>query len=201
VESIAAAYVREPITPDCMTLVRNEARRWRYRPFAPGGEPIELTITEIIPIYPPERWHETHTPFPEIEDLSAVRIILERLGCYGECPSYRVELRGDGSSTFFGYSFVRAVGEHHDTVNREEFARLVQLFRQADLFSLENAYTSPVVDMSTDRITLIIGSQQKIVVDYEGLSVGMPLVVSQLEDEIDRVGRTQQWIERREPPS
>jgi hypothetical protein len=42
----------------------------------------------------------------------SARLILERTACYGFCPDYTVEVRGDGMAIYEGRNFVRVRGKH-----------------------------------------------------------------------------------------
>ena len=184
------------MTPACRALARAEISQWRYRPFEYGNGPVAVRLTETLAVDPPERWREPGVPFPEIGDLSAARIVLERGGCYGRCPVYRVELRGDGRAFYRGGYFVDVVGEREAPIAPGEFEALIQEFRRADFFSLLEAYEAPITDAATHRLTLQIGGRTHTVTDYVGESVGMPSVVVDLERRVDEVGRTAQWTGR-----
>lgn len=184
------------MTPACRALARAEISRWRYRPFDYGNGPVAVRLTETLAVDPPERWREPRVPFPEAGDLSAARIVLERGHCFGRCPVYRVELRGDGRALYEGGYFVDVVGEREGRIDPREFETLVQEFREADFFSLHEAYEAPITDMSATRLTVQIGGRTHTVTDYVGESVGMPSVVVDLERRVDEVGRTAQWTGR-----
>ena len=50
--------------------------------------------------------------FPEIHDWNTLRITLSRSGCYGKCPTYEVEIHGDGTVLYDGKFDVAAKGKH-----------------------------------------------------------------------------------------
>ncbi|ACB95883.1 ankyrin repeat domain-containing protein [Beijerinckia indica] len=125
--------------------------------------------------------------------LSSVRISLERSLCRGSCPSYSIELRGDGSALYTGKDFVLVTGQHAFEVSPETIQCLLAQFRKADFWSLNNSYIAPFYDSPKYQVTLMIGSHKKSVIDYVGLAVGMPKAVTALEDEIDRIGANR-WV-------
>jgi Domain of unknown function (DUF6438) len=128
---------------------------------------------------------------------AAVRMILDRSVCYGDCPSYRVEIDGDGSVTYEGRKFVAVVGTRRATVARAEVEALLAKFRAARFFDLKDEYRAPVTDLPTFEVTLVLEGRKKTVVDYGGSFspkyVVMPAVVTELEQAIDRVAQTARW--------
>lgn len=138
---------------------------------------------------PPAR----HIDIPD-GPIESVRIVLERGGCFGTCPSYRVELRGDGAVLFHGDGFVTFAGDHQTRVSPNTIECLLQDFRTVDFWSLDPEYISRVTDNSTYRVTLTVGGKTKVLTDYVGQSVGMPAGVTALEQAIDQAASTDTWI-------
>lgn len=125
-----------------------------------------------------------------------VVIYLERTACYGTCPIYRVEIRGDGRVTYTGERFVAVTGVRTRRISAAAVARLVDQFRAANFYALQDSYRGGVTDMPSAITTLRIGRHNKRVEDYAGQMVGMPPAVSDLELAIDRVAGTGEWIGR-----
>lgn len=123
-------------------------------------------------------------------------ITLTRTSCFGFCPAYRVTIRDDGSVTYVGERFVHAIGERHAQVPREDVERLLQRFDAIGFEQLRDRYSAPVTDLPTYTVTLERAGRRKTVADYGGLSAGMPQAVRDLQDEIDRVANTAQWVLR-----
>jgi hypothetical protein len=194
VRGIAIAGGEGQVAGHCAAQIRNAARNWRYQPFGASDRPDVVEFVEEVRVFPPEIWREPRAPFPELVDLASARVVLERHGCYGFCPAYRVELRGDGTSTFEGYSYVREIGERSGAVDLEEFSALIEQFRAADFLSLRESYRAEITDHAAYFITLDMNGQRTTVEDYFGEMVGMPTAVVRLERAIDRVARTEQWI-------
>lgn len=144
--------------------------------------------------------------FPQI-DRSRLRLTLERSGCFGDCPAYRVTIdgeghvlfttdrSGDGLSAEYEPPGVVVAGTYRTRVDRREVDRLVEHFRKVGFFGLRDAYHAPSTDLATHVVTIDTGNGKKTVVDYGGVSVGMPRAVKQLQHEIDRVAGTAVWIE------
>jgi hypothetical protein len=168
-------------------------RALRFKPFERGGHPVSVTFDWDVALLPPELKPEKRVPFPKVKDWKAVRITLARTGCFGTCSSYSVEVRGDGSVSFDGHGFVAFTGAHRGLVPQSNVIELVKLFEKADFYSLRNEYTASVTDNPSQTISIEIDGRQKQVVDYVGLSAGMPLPVSELEAAIDRLSGSERW--------
>jgi Domain of unknown function (DUF6438) len=136
----------------------------------------------------------TEVPFPAVADLSTLRVTLERGQCFGSCPIYKVEIRGDGSVLFKGEGFVAISGHHRATISRATIERLVDAFREARFFSLLNNYSAAITDGSAIQISISFDGQKKVVGDYFGIEAGMPEKVRALEELVDTAAGTDRWI-------
>src|SRR5580698_6782796 len=88
-------------------------------------------------------------------------ITLERTSCYGECPVYKLTLRGDGSIMYKGYKFVRVRGKQKTKIKPSEVESLLQEFRKLDYFALDDEYSTiknsdGTVSVVTDLPTTIV---------------------------------------------
>ncbi|MFZ2028691.1 MAG: DUF6438 domain-containing protein [Vitreimonas sp.] len=129
-------------------------------------------------------------------DTGPATITLTRTVCFGFCPAYTVVISGDGQVTYTGRNFVNVTGEQHATISPEAVQGLLRRFDAAHFESLNDAYRSNVSDLPTYTIVLERNGRSKTVVDYAGLSAGMPQAVRELQDEIDRVAGTARWVLR-----
>lgn len=125
-----------------------------------------------------------------------VAITLERTVCFGFCPAYRVTITGDGRVTYVGERFVNVRGEQRATIPAADVQRLLQRFDEVGFNNLRDEYRAQVSDLPTFTVTLERNGRRKTVVDYGGTSAGMPESVRALQDEIDRVANTAQWVRR-----
>jgi len=123
-------------------------------------------------------------------------ITLTRSVCFGFCPAYRVTITGDGQVTYVGERFVNAVGERRASISPEDVQRLLRRFDEIGFDGLRDAYRSEATDLPTYTVTLERNGRRKTVVDYGGVGAGMPRAVRELQDEIDRVANTSQWVLR-----
>lgn len=161
---------------------------WRYTPFARDEKPVTAFVYEHVA---EEELPQAHLPLPDVP-LEQVRIALERIGGHGTFE-YRVEIRGDGTVFYHGKSGMVAGGEHHYSVPTQEVAQLVDSLRSKDIWSLKSAYRAEVDDAPEYRLSLTLGPHTRTLQDNMGQEAGMPRAVSEFEDEVDRVARTDMW--------
>jgi len=191
VRSAVAVAGPEAVLPAAEAVVRT----WRYRPFFLDDKPVSASFSVDLQVYPPERRRAGAAAFPEITDWSSVRIRLERDGCFGQCPSYTVEISGDGSVSYEGEGFTALEGVYRTRIPQDRVVGLIELFRTADFFSLHDRYIASITDSAEYSVSLTIGGQTKTVVDYIGQLDGMPDSVLALEEAIDRATETSRWVE------
>lgn len=132
--------------------------------------------------------------------MQNVEIRLARGACFGFCPVYTVTITGEGAVRYEGRNHVDAVGVRTATIPPADVARLVARFDEVGFDRLQDAYRSQATDLPTFTISITHNGRTKTVVDYGGVSAGMPRAVRDLEDEIDRVAGTAQWVLRNGQP-
>jgi len=174
--------------------VKSEVLRWKFTPFEVKGKPVMARVEEYVDLVPPEKLPTIHVPPPAVRPESKVKIVLERSGCYGTCPSYTVAVSTDGRIVFDGYGYVVASGRYTDAVAPGAVRDLARKFVAADFYSMDAEYRALVTDNPTYVLCITIDGHQKKVVDYVGDWVGMPAAITDLEDEVDAFARTQRWI-------
>jgi hypothetical protein len=169
------------------------AMLWRFKPFKRNGAPIVAQIYAPMPI----RWQDNRplkrVPFPQIEDWSTLRISLTRTMCYGVCPSYAVEVTGDGSVHYDGRNFVALRGTHRAKIERQAIEKLYDQFRRADFFWLQDVYRALITHGPAYDIEISFDGYKKRVHDYIGLNVGMPDAVTNLEQAVDDAVDIERW--------
>ncbi|MFC3815174.1 DUF6438 domain-containing protein [Lysobacter sp. GCM10012299] len=161
-----------------------------YAPFVRNGRAVPAIVKERVA---EQELAETHVSLPSAPQ-DQIRISLERTGCYGSCPQYRVQVQGDGLVTYQGGEFVDVAGRHQFRVPRGEVTALIDSLRAKDLWSLRSGYRSGITDHPTYVLTFEIGGQVKQIEDYVGQMAGMPPLVTAFENEVDKVARTDKWI-------
>jgi len=179
--------------------LRTEVLHWKFTPFEQNGQPITAKVDEYLDLVPPERLPLIHMLAPVVRPDSNVTIRLRRTGCYGRCPSYQVSVTTRGI-VFEGDAFVAALGRHTDMADPHAVRELAKKFVAADFYSMNDEYRAGVTDNPTYVLSVSIDDHKKEVVDYVGSWVGMPAVITDLEDDVDSFAQTQRWIKGTETP-
>ena len=183
----------EKVPPNLLAQAESLIRETHYKPFERDGHKVWARFEELVQVLPPKLKAERHIPFPVVNDWKSVVIKLVRTGCFGACPSYEVEVHGDGTVRYQGNSFVAILGDHHCAVPEENVRELVKSFRETDYYSLRDEYIAGMSDNPAYFSSIQIDGKSKTVKDYVGAIIGMPLEVSDLESEIDRLSEVQRW--------
>ncbi len=184
---------------DCQSLIASAIESWRYRPFERNGRAIEAEIVERVLFLPGERWRVPPRQFPPVPSLDSVVITLERgpglYICEGDrSASYVLQIRGNGDVTIRervrnsvtqGAPLLVDGSIRRFRIDRAVVERLVEQFRAANFFSLEGEYASGVTDQSGQELTFQTSTDRASVLDYLGETVGMPMVVRDLQVAVD----------------
>lgn len=163
---------------------------WQYTPFTRDNRQVTALVHETV--YEEES-PATHRPLPEVP-LEQVRIVLERGSTPSESePSYRVEIRGDGSVFYLGKERMMLYGEHRYRVPPREVAWLVDSLRNKDIWSLKPVYEADIRHFQSHRLSITLGPHTQTLKNYVGHLVGMPRAVYEFEDEVARIARIAMW--------
>ncbi len=178
-ETVRALQAR--LVPRAVEMVK----ALKYRPFVRNGAAVEVQYDEYVRILPLEKVPMTHVPFPSVDDLKSVEFWLSRGVCFGSCPVYEVHITGEGVVSLVGAPYDGLLGELNKRASPDAIQALIESFRKADFFSLDDRYQVGATDLSMDRVGIRIDTASKTVIDYGGEEVGMPAVVADLEHAID----------------
>ena len=118
-------------------------------------------------------------------------ITLERIGCFGSCPDYKVTILGNGSVQYIGRAYVRVDGIRTRTVPVKAVQRLIERLRDEDFFHWEEK-EQVCLDFPEVQITVSLNGQQKRVLE----GCNSPVKVLALAHEIDKVSGAQHWAGR-----
>lgn len=116
-------------------------------------------------------------------------IWLERTGCLGSCPEYKVTIRGNGSVRYEGQWYVRIKGTRESSIPIESVQRLIRKVRDEDFFSWEEK-KMVCLDFPEVNITVTLNGQTKHVL--EGCNT--PGKILRLADEIDKISGAKRWV-------
>jgi len=123
-------------------------------------------------------------------------ITLDRIGCFGACPSYSLSIGGDGTVTYAGRQFVKVVGAATGQIPVADVQGLVDEMERANYFKLTVPDPCPQgikTDAPTATTSLQIAGKSHVVTDYHG-NLCAPPVLRTLEDRIDVVAQSAQWV-------
>ncbi len=116
-------------------------------------------------------------------------ITLERVGCLGSCPDYKITILGNGSVRYKGRGYVRNKGMRNGAIPAADVQKLIQKLRDEDFFDWEEK-KQVCIDFPEVHITVTLKGQRKQVLE----GCNSPGKVLELADEIDRVSRSKRWV-------
>ena len=118
-------------------------------------------------------------------------ISLERTGCEGTCPVYRVVLRQNGTASYEGLEFVERRGPFEAHISEEVFDLAADLLDRHGFFSLEDSYS--VMCTCLPSVTIIAGDdrQSKRVYHY---GASGPDSLIELENSLDKLVEPLPWV-------
>jgi ankyrin repeat protein len=173
--------------------LQGEVRAWKFTPFEKDGKPVSAKAEEYLDLVPPERLPAKHVQPPQIRSNSKVAMTLSRSGCYGTCPSYKVTVSTTGVN-FDGGGYVVASGKHTAAANANAVRELARKFAEADFYSMDAEYFASVTDNPSYHLSISIDGHKKEIEDYVGAWVGMPAIVTELEEAVDDLAGTNRWV-------
>ena len=148
------------------------------------------------------------TAFPSSYALDDVIIRMERTGCFGTCPIYSLQLKGDGAVVYNGIANVYIRGELRTYVPRQQVADLLHDFNRIGFFRLPNNIEAGQTlhldgkrvevmklqrdDLPNTRITLRVGDSSKSVV----YSQTAPEALVRIAERIDNLVNSARWVQR-----
>jgi len=155
--------------------------------------PFFLSILTLSPLAQTES-HRNENPEKTI-------IRMERYQCYGFCPVYSVEIRGDGTVIYEGKKFVRVKGKREFKIPAAKVMWLVREFEKVNYFSLAAEYVTVVKEDGT--VTTIsdlpgtdtwfsLNGKTKSVYDY----IGGPDSLRELERKIDDISESARFVKK-----
>ena len=132
---------------------------------------------------------------------SDFEVELERRGCFGRCPSYRVSLSADGEVRFFGERHVGSLGDQQAQVAAETVAALRAELQREPYVSLSGRYTpsdprcgSAATDMASVSMSIREGDVTRNIEHYLGCSQS-PASLRALAKAIDDASGSARWID------
>lgn len=122
-----------------------------------------------------------------------VALTLERTACFGFCPMYKLSVYGNGKVVYEGTRFVKVTGTRTTTISQTAVRKLIAEFQKINYFNLQDSYTGGHTDAPSAITSLTMGKKQKTVNHYLP-SPDAPTQLTELENKIDAVVNSKQWI-------
>ena len=124
-------------------------------------------------------------------------ITLERTACFGTCPVYSLKIYEDGRVVYEGKEFVKRTGMAEGRIKKKALHDLVAEFMKLNYFELKKKPDCPI--SATDfpaAMTSLNWKGRGNAVEHNHGCQGSELLkeLSKLEDKIDEVVNTAQWI-------
>jgi hypothetical protein len=131
---------------------------------------------------------------PRTRTGSRVVVTLQRSGCFGACPSYKLTIFGNGIVIYRGDRFVSQDGIRITTIGQEKVSQLISAFKAANYFGLKDEYLNyEITDNPVVATSLTIDDKSKRIDHYLGDS-SAPTDLTKPENEIDEIINSSQWI-------
>jgi ankyrin repeat protein/uncharacterized protein DUF6438 len=129
--------------------------------------------------------------FPKVNNLKSVVILLSHTGGAFSFPcAYSLKITGEGIVEYHGEHGYYVTGPHRDWITDEEVLKLVEAFREADFYSLEDESQMIVMDAGSTAISLTIGDRMRRVVNRIGESHRF----NQLAERIEQLSHAEKWL-------
>jgi hypothetical protein len=130
-------------------------------------------------------------------ELKQIAVRLERSGCYGNCPAYKLTIHGDGRVEYEGADNVKVKGKKDAVIDLADVKRIVSEFDKAAYFSIEQfteekCSCTLCTDMPTATTEIQVKGTSHRVEYYFGCGCA-PKALWALEEAIDKIARTEQW--------
>jgi hypothetical protein len=168
-----------------MPKATRNIRRWLW----PGVVGLALLSTAGCRKKAPKPADSTAIDQPHPPDLvpgASPVATLERTGCYGECPVYRLTVSNDGSVVYVGTRWVKVLGRQQYKLTDAQFSELQAAFEHAGFMQLRDYDRVENTDDDWSHLSYRRGSIVKRVRHYHGDN-SAPAALSALEDEFDRI--------------
>lgn len=157
------------------------AEHYHYRPFEVNGEPADVLVEAVLNF----RLHvqTPPVPFPEVTDIKSIRAE------YTD-GSIDVRVSGDGRVEYDGQETGVVEGKHKRQIKTEEVQQLLDVFRKADFFSLNDDYSVGATDVGSETTSIEIGNRRKVITDDY---VQKPAALDEVQKAILKYSHSDQW--------
>jgi Domain of unknown function (DUF6438) len=132
------------------------------------------------------------------DELKTVVISFERTGCYGNCPAYKLTIRGDGHVDYKGIRDVMTTGNKSGSIDDTGLRSILAAFSKANFFSIGDDVSEQkcscrvCTDFPTVLTTIDVAGNMHSVSNYHGCGCSSDELWN-LEKTIDKVVNVEQW--------
>ncbi|GEM_PF-3208453 len=123
------------------------------------------------------------------------KVTLEREGCFGTCPIYKITVNSIGIVEYDGERFVKVTGIQTARITQAKVKELFDMVNAINYFSLNDTYTENATfdaGSATSTVTLN-GNTKSVRHAFEDSSA--PASLTEFEEKMDEVTNSNQWIE------
>jgi hypothetical protein len=128
------------------------------------------------------------------DKLKSLVISLERSGCSGPCPVYKLTIYGSGKVVYKGDKFVKVVGERTTSIEKEKIEKFLVDFEKINYFGLEDKYEGGPAGATSVVTSITINNRKKTINNYHG-SPNSPVILREVESKIDALANSDQWLQ------
>ncbi len=151
-----------------------------------------------------------NTNQPQQKENAELSLKMERTGCFGTCPTYKLNVQSNGNVLFEGIEYTNIKGKAEGSIDEIKMEKLIAEIDKANFFSLKDSYTnvsdncpSYGTDQSTVTLYIKVKDKEKTIIHNLGcIEIGrnwkvFPEQLYTLENKIDEIVETKRWIGER----
>ena len=130
-------------------------------------------------------------------ELRLITISFERTSCFGNCPAYRLTIKGDGSVVYEGFRDVQTKGKKNGKISEAEFREILTALDKAVFLTIgdtvgQKCSCGECTDMPSAMIRVSGAGFDHSVDHYHGCRCATK-ELWEAEDAVDRILKTEQW--------
>lgn len=127
------------------------------------------------------------TTFSETNPL----IKMEKTRCFGKCPVYGLEIKGNGDVILTGKENIDKIGEYKLKIGNDEIKRLLSAIDKAEFWSMKDEYDGRVTDLPSTYFSVQYDGKSKKVKSRYNAPKELDALEEVLAAYLERFG----WIE------
>ena len=142
----------------------------------------------------------------KIENLTDddIKIMLQKGGCFGNCPIYTIKVYEGGYVHFDGRKHIDKLGTYHKTLSKAEYAAMVEKFETSNFTQFKDEYKSDIPDLPMVRLSYK-NEKAKDLKTVKG-KMERPETVKELQLLLEKLVAGSDWtlikkLEEEKPPS